>query len=85
MLELYSLNNYEKEELKTYKNIYYFNKENNDHIIYRFKKIELIGEGSFSKVYKVEDYKNKCKYAIKQIEYSNLSRIDNIYNEIEIL
>lgn len=85
MLEIYSLNNSEKEELKTFKNIYYFNKTNKDHIIYRFKKIELIGKGSFSKVYKVEDYKNKCKYAIKQIEYSTFSKIHNIYNEIEIL
>ena len=32
-------------ELKIYKKIYYFNKQNEDHIIYRFKIHDILGKG----------------------------------------
>ena len=77
------LNKNEIEELKIYKNIYYYNTFN-DHIIYRFKIIKELGVGSFSKVLKVYDYKNKRFNAIKIIK-NNIFSTMNEMNEIEIL
>ena len=74
----------EKDEIKIYKKIYYFNNKINDHIIYRFQILKLLGKGSFSTVNKVYDYKNNTTIAIKMI--TNTNTITNtIPNEVTIL
>jgi serine/threonine protein kinase len=78
-----TLNNTEKDELKIYKKIYYY--DLTDHIIYRFKNLKSIGTGSFSTVVKAIDYKNKSYNAIKIIHNSTLKKMDNPLNEINIL
>lgn len=92
------LTKFELDELKIYKNIHYYEKYDT-HLIYRFKILKKIGEGSFSNVVKVYDYKNKTYNAIKIIKNNknikiikNIKNIKNlknnnldIYNEINIL
>ena len=69
-------------ELKIYKKIYYFNKQNEDHIIYRFKIHDILGKGSFSRVYKTYDFKNKHFNAIKIIKNCNFknSKVPKVKN-----
>ena len=78
-----TLNNTEKDELKIYKKIYYY--DLTDHIIYRFKNIKSIGIGSFSTVVKAQDYKNNSYNAIKIINHTMLQKMDEPLNEINIL
>lgn len=74
----------EKNELKIYKNIYYYNNKYKDHIIYRFKILKLLGTGSFSSVHKAYDYKNNNTIAIKI--FNNTNTNTNKYpNEVKIL
>ena len=55
-----------------------------DNIWDEFNKIELIGLGSFSKVYRAKSKLNDKYVAIKEINKSNMNNND-ILNEIEIM
>ena len=37
----------------------------NDHIAFRYELLDLLGAGSFGRVYKVKDYKNNTIIALK--------------------
>ena len=54
----------------------------------KYNKLELIGNGSYGKVYKIRKIKNNNIYALKQIKIKKLKdtyEIKNLINELKIL
>ena len=98
------LSEYEKSEIINYKYIYYIgniqnklntitsNKYNiiiNDHFLYRYKIISLIGYGTYGKVIKVKNYKRHTYNAIKifnNLEQNSLKKTEELFlHEVNIL